>query len=120
MSAWWPRDATQNTGAAPPSGAKAGVMTVMSGRWEPPASCGWLDTSTSPGQMSPAHRACCTRTASCIAPRCTGMWGALATSPPCGSKMAQEKSSRSLMLVETEVRCSVRPICSAMPMNRCA
>jgi len=27
---------------------KAGVMTVMSGRWEPPASCGWFETKTSP------------------------------------------------------------------------
>ena len=29
-----------------------GVMTVMSGRWLPPASCGWFDTSTSPSWMS--------------------------------------------------------------------
>ena len=45
-SAWWPRDATKNTMA--PS-RNTGVMTVMSGRCDPPASCGWLDASTSPG-----------------------------------------------------------------------
>ena len=28
--------------------SNTGVMTVMSGRWLPPASCGWLLTSTSP------------------------------------------------------------------------
>lgn len=41
------------------------------------------------------------------------MWGALDTSPPSGPKSAQEKSSRSLMLVEMAVRCRMRPICSA-------
>ena len=35
------------------------------------------------------------------------------TSPPSGPKSAQEKSSRSLMLVEMAVRCRTRPICSA-------
>ena len=45
-SAWWPRDATKNT--ILPS-LKTGVMTVMSGRWDPPASWGWLEASTSPG-----------------------------------------------------------------------
>lgn len=51
-------------------------------------------------------------TVSCMAPRCTGMWGALETSPPSGPKRAQEKSRRSLMLVEMAVRCRMRPICS--------
>lgn len=51
-------------------------------------------------------------TVSCMAPRCTGMWGALDTSPPSGPKRAQEKSRRSLMLVEMAVRCRMRPICS--------
>ena len=37
----------------------------------------------------------CHCTASCIAPRWTGMWGALATRPPSGPNSAQEKSSRS-------------------------
>ena len=37
---------------------------------------------------------------SLMEPRCTGMWGALATRFPVGSKMAQEKSSRSLMFTE--------------------
>ena len=44
-------------------------------------------------------------TVSCMAPRWTGMWGALATRPPSGPNMAHEKSSRSLMLVEMDVRC---------------
>lgn len=52
-------------------------------------------------------------TVSCMAPRCTGMWGALETRPPSGPKRAQEKSRRSLMLVEMAVRCRMRPICSA-------
>lgn len=34
-------------------------------------------------------------TVSCIAPRCTGICGALATSPPSGPNIAQEKSNRS-------------------------
>jgi hypothetical protein len=46
------------------------------------------------------------------------MGKALTTSPPSGANSAQEKSSRSLMFVLTAVRCNVRPICSAMPMNR--
>ena len=32
-------------------------------------------------------------------PRCTGMCGALATSAPSASKTAQEKSSRSLLML---------------------
>mmetsp|Transcript_21034 Transcript_21034/g.53938 ORF Transcript_21034/g.53938 Transcript_21034/m.53938 type:complete len:203 (-) Transcript_21034:4-612(-) len=47
------------------------------------------------------------------------MWGAFDTRLPSGPKSAQEKSSRSLMLTEMEVRCSARPICSAMLMKRC-
>ncbi|CFE02638.1 Uncharacterised protein [Bordetella pertussis] len=35
-----------------------------------------------------------------IEPRCTGMCGALAIRLPSASKMAQEKSRRSLMLTE--------------------
>jgi hypothetical protein len=46
------------------------------------------------------------------------MCGALATSAPSGPNSAQLKSSLSLMLTDTEVRCRVRPICSAMPMKR--
>ena len=38
-----------------------------------------------------------------MAPRWTGMWGALDTRPPSGPNTAQEKSSRSLILVEMEV-----------------
>ena len=61
-----------------------------------------------------AHAARVLGAPSCMAPRCTGMCGALATRPPSGAKSAQLKSSRSLMLVEMAVRWSVRPICSAM------
>jgi len=49
------------------------------------------------------------RARACIDPRCTGMWGALATRPPPASKSAHEKSSRSLMLVLIEVRCARSP-----------
>lgn len=51
-------------------------------------------------------------TVSCMAPKCTGIWGAFETRPPSGPKRAQEKSRRSLMLVEMAVRCRIRPICS--------
>src|SRR5476649_2915716 len=53
-----------------------------------------------------------------IEPRCTGMCGALAIRLPAASKMAQLKSSRSLMLTEYAVFCKRRPICSAIDMNR--
>mmetsp|Transcript_17130 Transcript_17130/g.51273 ORF Transcript_17130/g.51273 Transcript_17130/m.51273 type:complete len:272 (-) Transcript_17130:1994-2809(-) len=100
-------------------------MTVMSGRWEPPASWGWLVTITSPSSMpSPlpapslsVQYCSCARTASDMAPRCTGRWGALATRPPSGANRAQLKSRRSLMLTLMLVRCRVRPISSANPMN---
>ncbi len=46
------------------------------------------------------------------------MCGALAMRPPPASKMAQEKSSRSLMLTECAVLRSRTPICSATDMNR--
>src|SRR6266850_2242474 len=55
---------------------------------------------------------------SLIEPRCTGMCGALAIRLPVPSKMAQEKSRRSLMFTEYAVFCSRRPICSAIDMNR--
>ena len=57
-------------------------------------------------------------TVSLIAPRCTGMCGALTTRSPFGEKIAQLKSSRSLTFVENDVRCSVIPICSAIEANR--
>lgn len=47
-----------------------------------------------------------------MAPRWTGIWGALETKPPSGPNTAQEKSRRSLMLVEMEVLCRTLPICS--------
>lgn len=48
------------------------------------------------------------------------MKGAFATKEPSGANSAQLKSSRSLMLVEIAVCCSVRPIASATLMNRFA
>ena len=53
-----------------------------------------------------------------IEPRCTGICGALAISAPSASKIAQEKSSRSLMLTLVAVDCSATPISSAIAMNR--
>ena len=53
-----------------------------------------------------------------IDPRCTGMCGALAISAPSASKIAQEKSSRSLMFTLVAVDCSATPISSAIAMNR--
>ena len=84
-SAWWPRLATKNMSSSP---SKTGVITVKSGRCDPPASCGWLETSTSPSR-SPSRPGCdqwdsWKATADCMAPRCTGRWGALATRPPSG------------------------------------
>ena len=46
------------------------------------------------------------------------MCGAFAIRPPSASKIAQEKSSRSLMLTECAVDCRRTPICSATDMNR--
>mmetsp|Transcript_8717 Transcript_8717/g.27789 ORF Transcript_8717/g.27789 Transcript_8717/m.27789 type:complete len:295 (-) Transcript_8717:132-1016(-) len=120
-SAWWPRDATKKCGdevAVVSLPAKTGEMTVMSGRCEPPAS-GWFDATTSPAAQPPRRWRSWNRTASAIAPRCTGRCGAFATRLPVASKMAQEKSRRSLMFVEIAVRCSTLPICSAMDMKRC-
>jgi hypothetical protein len=45
-------------------------------------------------------------TLSPIDPRCTGMCGALTTRPPSRSKIAQEKSRRSLTLTEWAVLCN--------------
>ena len=63
-------------------------------------------------------RAFTARTLAPMEPRCTGMCGALATSPPPASNRAQEKSSRSLILTERAVRSSAAPMASATPMNR--
>ena len=117
ISAWCPRLATKKMGVVCPA-VKTGVMTVMSGRCDPPAA-GWLLTSTSPGWMSPFLFSIWYRTVSCIAPKCTGMCGAFAINPPFGLNSAQLKSSRSLMFTEIEVRCSARPISSAIDMNLC-
>ena len=60
------------------------------------------------------------RTEAPMAPRCTGTCGALATRLPAASKMAQEKSSLSLMLTLCAVLRSTAPACSATDMNRLA
>ena len=73
---------------------------------------------TSPGFMAPRLRLRTILMLSPMEPRCTGMCGALAISCPAASKIAQEKSSRSLMLTECAVLCSRTPICSATDMNR--
>ena len=52
-----------------------------------------------------------------IAPRWIGINGAFATKSPSGAKRAQEKSSRSLMLVLIEVCCNDRPMASATLIN---
>mmetsp|Transcript_42976 Transcript_42976/g.102241 ORF Transcript_42976/g.102241 Transcript_42976/m.102241 type:complete len:219 (-) Transcript_42976:1321-1977(-) len=93
-------------------------MIVMSGRCVPPA-IGWFVIRTSPSLRFPAHTFTWWRTASCMEPRWTGMCGAFATRPPLSSNSAHEKSRRSLMLVEIDVRWRVRPICSAIDMKRC-
>ena len=48
------------------------------------------------------------------------MNGALATRSPSGANSAQEKSSRSLMLVLIEVCCNERPMASATLIKRLA
>lgn len=133
ISAWWPRLATKNTGFGKllkniVNNKKAlkqktkrknrfffvditiddylwktGVITVRSGKWEPPAD-GWLAKMTSPRSKLPLNALIWYCTVSCIAPKWTGMWGALETNPPSGPKTAHEKSRRSLMFVEMEVR----------------
>uniref|UniRef100_A0A6B0UJ01 Putative secreted protein n=1 Tax=Ixodes ricinus TaxID=34613 RepID=A0A6B0UJ01_IXORI len=74
---------------------------------------------TSPARMLSPSAFIWYCTASCMAPRWTGMCGALHTRPPSGPNKAHEKSSRSLMFVEMAVLCKILPICSAMLMNRC-
>ena len=93
----------------------------MSGRWVPPWK-GSLLNRVSPGcKGSTAPAATCSsrsRTLSPMEPRCTGMCGALATSPPWESNSAQEKSSRSRILTERLVRRRRSPICSAIAIKR--
>ena len=71
----------------------------------------------SPGRMSRPWRSITAATLAPIEPRCTGMCGALATRFASPSKIAQEKSSRSLMLTELAVCRSTTPICSATCMK---
>lgn len=42
-----------------------------------------------------------------MAPKCTGIWGAFDTKPPSGPNNAQEKSKRSLILVDIDVLWSI-------------
>lgn len=89
---------------------------VISGKWVPPA-MGWLLNMTSPSFQSSPKRLIWYLTASCIDPKCTGKWGALATKFPYGSNRAHEKSSLSFTLVLTAVLYKVIPIYSAIDMN---
>ena len=109
-----PPGGTFTVRSAPSS--NTGVITVTSGRWVPPL-YGAFTQKTSPGFILPAFSRMTVRMLSLIEPRWMGMCGAFATSMPSGSKIAQEKSSRSLMLTEYAVFSSVRPICSAIDMN---
>ncbi len=77
ISAWWPREPTKNRISLPAS-SKTGVMTVTSGRWVPPL-YGLFSATTSPGRKVSRRLFSTVRTLSPIAPRCTGMCGALAT-----------------------------------------
>ncbi len=99
-----------------PSLSKTGVITVMSGRCVPPLK-GLLSAITSPGRNVAPRRRSTVRTLSPIAPRWTGTCGALATRFPSASKIAQEKSSRSLMLTLRDVFWRTLPACSAIFMK---
>jgi hypothetical protein len=57
--------------------AKTGVMTVKSGRWDPPAT-GELASNTSPGFKDGPKRSSWYLMANDMDPKCTGMNGALA------------------------------------------
>ncbi len=126
-SAWWARLAAKpiRHPPAPPvppgsAGANTGVMTVMSGRWVPPAN-GSLRIHETPG-------ACCSpstaATAAGIAPRCTGMCSACITICPSASNRAVEASRRSLMFDECAERISTTPISSqaarSAPVSTCS
>ena len=105
-SAWWARLAAKPSRVSP--GANTGVITVMSGRWVPPAN-GSLRIHETPGTwFSPSTAA----TAAGIAPRCTGMCSACITICPAGSNSAVEASRRSLMFEECAERISTTPISS--------
>ena len=89
---------------------------VISGRWVPPDH-GWFASITSPSFQSSPRVFTWYLTASCIEPKCTGKWGALAIKLPSGPKIAHEKSSLSFIFVLIEVFCRVIPICSAIDIN---
>ena len=117
-SAWWARLAAKPS-SSPPA-ANTGVITVMSGRWVPPAN-GSLRIQETPGACrSPSTAA----TAAGIAPRCTGMCSACITICPSASNSAVEASRRSLMLEECAERISTTPISSqaarSAPVTTCS
>ena len=51
-------------------------------------------------------------------PKCTGICGALAINSPLLSKIAQEKSNRSLIVIDWDVFSNTNPICSAIDINK--
>jgi hypothetical protein len=73
-SAWWARLAAKPISSRPVP-AKTGVITVMSGRWVPPAN-GSLRIHETPGAWSSSSTA---ETAAGIEPRWTGMCSACMT-----------------------------------------
>lgn len=110
MSAWWPREAVKKMIVRSSAGSKTGVMIVMSGRCDPPASGELRERGqsvscarpgphfvmkTSPGWMLPLWSFIWYRTAKDMLPRWIGMNGAFATRSPSGANSAHEKSSRS-------------------------
>lgn len=112
MSAWWPLLATKKIGWFL---SHIGVITVKSGKWDPPAQ-GWLVKIIS-SLCQLGWFAICHFTVSYILPKWTGIWGALATNEPSGQNKAHEKSNLSLMFVEHEVFYNVLPIYSAIDIN---
>ena len=73
----------------------------------------------SPGWMSSPNASIVEITDEGIAPTCTGMYSAWATSSPFASVIAVEKSRLELRICENEVRSMASPISSTMPTRRC-
>lgn len=109
ISAWWPLEARYIL--VPTTSVQE--ITVRSGKWDPPAA-GWFDRITSP-TFIPLF--ICYVTAVYIEPKWTGKWGALANSFPYQSKIPQEKSSLSLILVLIDIFWSIFPIYYAIDIS---
>ena len=99
ISAWWPRDATQN---------RISPLRLLVEHRRADRDVGQVRAAIV-GRVDREHVARADLALvladdgldrRSIEPRCTGMCGALATSEPSASNTAQEKSSRSLILTE--------------------